>query len=514
MKQRQNFKTPAWTAVWASFTCGFFAHLFGLVTILHNCDDIAQQPRGYGTGITSGRWLLSLLGDLADGLGGNYNLPLVNGVLFLALVACAAGLMVQIFEIRSRGMAALMGMLAAVFPSVFSTLAFRYTVIYYGISIVMAVLAALVLERYRLGWLYSAVLTACSMGIYQAYVPITISIFVLRLLQLTLSGQTDVRALIVRGLRCCGALLLGLAFYFMLLKASLILFDAQLSSYKGVDQMGKLTLSVLLKQVKLAYYMFLKTPFKDFWGFANTLPLKGMYFLLECVSAGMLLWILCKRVKSWQLALAACLLCLVFPAAVGFVIIMCPESDIYTLMMYAYVLVPCVPCVLLTCLPEEGAGVCGTVLRRGIAAVLALMIFSYGYQTNVNYTALYYSNRQIENYMNALVTQVRMTDGFTAQKKWAFLGVIEDPLLHCYWQYEMDYGGEEFTGEMLKRYSWDSWMWSYCGYMPPLASEEEISELFETEEVSGMPCWPDAGSIRVIGDTVVVKFSQTNVKPH
>lgn len=57
----------------------------GLVNVLHNYDDIAQQPRGYGTGVTSGRWLLSIMGDFCDAIGGNFNLPTVNGLLFLLL---------------------------------------------------------------------------------------------------------------------------------------------------------------------------------------------------------------------------------------------------------------------------------------------------------------------------------------------------------------------------------------------------------------------------------------------
>lgn len=491
----------------ASLSSGFLVHLFGLVNILHNYDDIGQQPRGYGTGITSGRWLLSLVGDLAHKLSGDYNLPVVNGVLFLLLIACAAAFLVHTFEIRSRWMGALMGMLLAVFPPAFSTLMFRYTSVYYGIGILLAVMAAWVFERHRLGWLFSALLTACSLGIYQAYVPITISIFVLRLLQQTLSGGTDVKALILRGLRCCGALLLGLVFYFLFLKVSLALYGTNLSGYQGVDQMGKLTLTELLHQIKLAYYMFLKTPFRDFWGLVNTPLLKVLYLLLQCVSGGMILWLLCRYVRSWLLALAACALCLVFPAAAGFVMIMCPQSDVYTLMMYAYVLVPCTPLVLLTCFPESGEGTRRQWLRRGLGGVLALMIFSYGYQTNVNYTAMYYTARQMENYMSSLITQVRMTDGFNTRKKWAFLGKIEDPLLRDYWRFEVVYGGAENTEGLLKRPSWDGWMQHYCGYMPPLASEEEIAALAGTEEVRQMPCWPDAGSIRVIGDAVVIKFA-------
>lgn len=75
MSIRSTLKPPYWAAA-AAFGSGVLVHLFGLVNVLHNYDDIAQQPRGYGTGVTSGRWLLTLMGKFWDAIGGNFNLPL------------------------------------------------------------------------------------------------------------------------------------------------------------------------------------------------------------------------------------------------------------------------------------------------------------------------------------------------------------------------------------------------------------------------------------------------------
>ena len=104
-------RKPEWVSFFAAMAAGVLTHAFGLVQILHNYDDIAQQPKGYGTGITSGRWFLSLLGDAAEKLGGNYNLPWINGLVFLLLVALTASAVVNFFNIRSRSFAVLFGML-------------------------------------------------------------------------------------------------------------------------------------------------------------------------------------------------------------------------------------------------------------------------------------------------------------------------------------------------------------------------------------------------------------------
>lgn len=90
------------------------------------------------------------------------------------------------------------------------------------------------------GFFLSALCIACSLGIYQAYVPITIGMFVLMLLQESLSDDADFRKLLRRSLACCGVLLLGLLLYYVFLKLTLCLYGTQLSDYQGVSSMGKL----------------------------------------------------------------------------------------------------------------------------------------------------------------------------------------------------------------------------------------------------------------------------------
>ena len=171
------------------------------MNILHNNDDIWQQPMGYGAGITSGRWLLTILGDFLSRQGFGFNLPVVNGVLFLVLVALCAGVIVAVLPIRCRKMAALFGALFAVFPAITSVLFFKYTTVYYGLALLLAVLAAWTLrEDTKLGLLLSALCTALSLGIYQAYVPVTVTLLVLMLLRQALEGKTEGKKLLLRGL--------------------------------------------------------------------------------------------------------------------------------------------------------------------------------------------------------------------------------------------------------------------------------------------------------------------------
>ena len=297
MSIRSTLKPPHLAAA-AAFGSGLLVHLFGLVNVLHNYDDIAQQPRGYGTGVTSGRWLLSIMGDFCDAIGGNFNLPTVNGLLFLLLIAVSAGLLVSVFRIRNRASAALMGVLFAVFPSAFSTLAFRYTAVYYGIAILLSVAAVWLFQRCSWGFFLSALCIACSLGIYQAYVPITIGMFVLMLLQESLSDDADFRKLLRRSLACCGVLLLGLLLYYVFLKLTLCLYGTQLSDYQGVSSMGKLSLSGIPGLIYEAFYSACMLPVKDYCGLAAMKLIKAAYLLIGLFSGVLLVFLLIKRVEA------------------------------------------------------------------------------------------------------------------------------------------------------------------------------------------------------------------------
>lgn len=118
-----RWKSPQVAAV-SAMACGMLTHLYALTNNLQNCDSIAQQPYGYGTGVTSGRWLLNLLGDFFQFWGVDYNLPVVDVFLFLLILAVSAGFLVSTLEIRSHLSAALIGGLMTVFPSVTATIFF------------------------------------------------------------------------------------------------------------------------------------------------------------------------------------------------------------------------------------------------------------------------------------------------------------------------------------------------------------------------------------------------------
>ncbi len=513
LKINKYCNNPSWIAAITAFFAGIAIHLFALANVIQNYDNI-YVPRGYGSGITLGRWLLTILGEFLDKRGLGYNVPVLWGITFILFLAIAAYYIVRIFNMKSRLFAALVGIICVCFPTITSTMYFRYTVIYYGLAIVLSVLAAYVAinakNKVVTATIVSALLVACSLGIYQAYLPLTISIFVLYLIQQALIGEESWQKLFYRGLYYCLCLVLGLVAYFVLLKVCLHAYGAQLSTYQGVDSMGKMQIGMIPQFVLNAFTTFFTMPVNNYYSLAPIKLLAHAYILVEILTIIMIGIIIFKKKPKALHALLTILLVAIFPVAVNFIVIMCPDSKIYTLMVYSFITVLIAPLVVFEAVPEpqENWIKAKKIGAAIIAAILIVITFTYSYLDNVNYTRMYYVNRQVENYFSSMITQVRMTEGFSSDMKWAFLGSVQDPLLNNSWQTGPFYDGGGATETLINSYSNSRWISTYVGYEIPYADEKTEAALYKNDVVKEMPCWPDYGSIQVVDDVVVIKLSE------
>lgn len=506
LRQKDWKRTPEFTAAVSAIVYGLLVHSFAMNNILHNHDNIASQPGGYGAGVALGRWFLELLGLFFDKAGLNYNLPFVNGFLYIAILALTAALLVNVLKLRCRISGGLVGALLVAFPTVTATMIYRYTVIFYGISALFAVLAVWVPGRFKGASVLSVILIALSMGIYQAYVPMTIALFVLTLILEGLRGEADAKALVLHGLFDCLLLVLGLGLYFVGMHLSVAFFHIPLTDYQGVSSMGSIGLADLPKLVINALESVCLLPVKDYCGVANRALMRIAYLLLGVITGAMTVWILGKNVKKAGSRVITVLLWVAFLLAVGFAEVMVADGWIYTLMVYSFCLLACAPLAVLECLPEEDKKKLTAFFRKAVLCLVILLVCFYGYYANVNYTAVYFAGEQIDNYLSGIVVKATMTEGYTTDKQWAMLGDIQDPLFGGPWNDELSYTGLGFTEYLLNQYSREDWIENYIGYQIPMADQQTKETLANTDAVKAMPCYPNAGSIAVLEDTVVIKF--------
>lgn len=518
MKKRESItinkefeKKRCFITLIASFIFGMFAHLFGIVNVIKNYDN-AYVFKGYGDGILSGRWFLSLIGDNLEKIwGGNWNLQFYNGVITILVISVSAYIIIRIFDIRDLKFCVLWAAIFVAFPSVTAMELYVYTAPYYSIAILMAVLAVYFSIEYKYGFILGIILGACSIGIYQAYFPIMIGLFVTVMIDKAMAAEEDWKTLILMGIKYLGTLLSSLLVYFILLKSCLKIFGLELNNYQGIDQMGKIDLAELPEMIQYLYSSFIHIVSEDYVGVSATGFIRVMILILGLLSGSMLAYLIIKRkdsiLKKGKGILIA-VIC-VYPIALNGIVIMCYHSYMHTLMVHAIVLLFLMPFLVYRHFEKEvdcnkNSKWCNG-LKKVIMTVSILVFLNYAYQANAAYTALYYKNQQANNYWTSIITQVKMQEGFNSDLSWSFVGEVKDEL---YWNpWYQDYCIAGNTNNVLNAYSTGRFIEQYYGYYIPFVDEEEQKKLEVSEEVKKMPNYPDDGSIKILGDTVVIKFS-------
>ena len=493
---------------------GLAAYGFVMLNILNNQDNISNTPGGYGAGTASGRWFLEISAELARKFWGQNTLPLFNGLFSIALVALAACLTVSVLDIKSRPFSVLIGLLFVAFPSFAMTMLFMFTVGYYAFSLLLTLVGVCAAKNCDgpIGVALASVCIALSLGVYQAYLPIAAALFLLILIRRGLSEKgLSGKDFLLQGVRYLSVLILGLLLYMLVLRLLLHFGGGDLNAYQGIDQMGSVSLSEIPAMLAETYKKFFDLSFRPEYALNDTPVIRFTFLCSMALSAILFVWLELRRKADNAVKALNALYFILFPAGAFGIALMCYHSNIFGRMAYGAVTAFFLRLVLLECVRERGnaATRCAAAVLSGL---LLLTAVSYIRQSNENYMVLYYTNRQTENYFASMATRIRMAPGYRQDLRLAFIGDdITDTTFSndIYRRSEHIYGG--YTGDSNYVKAGRSYFANYLGFHQPEASAAQIDELAATDAVQAMPCYPDDGSIQVIGDYIAVKLE--NVAP-
>ena len=153
----RKIKLPVRTVFFSALFFGIISQGTGLLNKYSRFDDIHYLFDMGGT-VVLGRWMLHVVGWL-EGLfygTGNTSLPLFNGLLSIAMIGAAGGLLADLLEIRKTVYCVLLGCLLVAFPFLTALFAYMFTSHYYMLGLLMTVLCASLICRRNSWWLKAA----------------------------------------------------------------------------------------------------------------------------------------------------------------------------------------------------------------------------------------------------------------------------------------------------------------------------------------------------------------------
>ena len=513
MKKKDGFSTfrgnsPQMRATFFSVILfGLMAHGMGLLNKYSTHDDIIGLF-WTGTTIASGRWMLHVVGWLETLLfgDGHFSLPLMNGLFSLCCIGLAACIIVDLLQIRKRTYCLALGGIMAAFPTVTGLFGYMYTIPYYMLAMLMMVFSAWLICKANTWWgkVTVILLGGCSIGIYQAFLPMLLSMILLYDLMLLSETEEGARQLLKRGLVQVLCILGVMVFYFMANRFFVAKFEVVLNSYMGINQVGSTPLTVYLERAGKAYREFF-LPERNVS--SDMYPMHVYYMHLGMVAVDLLLGFRLviregKRNVGRAILLAA--LVALVPLGCNFIYVM--SEQVHGLMTYSEV-VQAAFCLWLLDRLEILKPRLRKLVSGAAAAALALTCVMYARYDNQCYLKAAFQQQQAISYFTMLAAQIKSAPGYCDETPVVFLNAehIEDRTLYNI--DELDFiqepPYEKSISDYLNSYAWRAFMERWCGFGPRYADAAAYANL---PEVQDMPHYPDDGSIRIIGDTIVVNF--------
>lgn len=477
----------------SAFATGLAAYLFVFTNKLLNLDEIAGLF-GKGESISSGRWALALTSYVFP----DVSMPWINGMLSLLLLTAAACLTVRIFEIKSTLWQVLLGALLVVFPSQIVTFSYMFTCAPYALAVLLAVGSVYVLVCREGRWRYAAscAMLALSLGIYQAYLSVAASWCMVYLLKRTLDGEWDVRRIVRCGVTCAAYLALSLAAYFVINKIVMLAAHTQYNSY--ADASFQTDIKSMLFGLRVAYTAFLGYFYRGYYHLVASGVSKLMHYLcLAVVGAELVLWFIKDRPQRARGVLAAVLLALL-PLGVNCLYVISAQR--HTLMLYSFTAVYVLAAVAAESLMARRHAPARDVLALALAVIVGC---------NVLYANRLYLKMKLE-YENAyafyseLTARVKAAPGYGEGTMVLLTGDAHE-LLHA--ADEID--TSDLVGIMeglINVYSRSDFLTYYAGFDPPTFDWAQWDAYGAAAEIDDMPIYPYDGSVKCIGDFVVVKL--------
>lgn len=499
----------------ATILWGLAAHGYMYFNKLSWHDDI-----GYlfdvGATYSSGRWFLGILGECVQMCFGNVSVPWFNGLMSLLFVAVSNVFLVELFHLKRNVSCILLGGMMIVFPSWVSTYAYMFTVSYYAVAVFLAVLGIYLVWEDKTIWrgmIAGAVCICLSLGIYQAYLPLAVTVLLIAFLDYVIvDSECSFWEYLKKGFSGVLTVLLGLILYFVINHIFLSVKQILLTGYQGIDQMGHTDLKTIAQGIISAYKVFIlpKQEMEEVNMYRSSVMV--VYYVALILTAVFLIWhiVQCwKKNHAGLFFLAAGALC--FPVGVNLLYLMGTTWH-HGIMLYAKVMVFILPIVLAERIRTD-ALLMKKYAVRCLSIVLIYVSVFYVYFANVCYLQAEYQQKEVIAWMNTLVTRIQSQKGYRPDLPIAYLNCVgegHDVPTSTTTLMNMSDICENFPPYGGNFSKWKTGMLYWCGF-----SHEEIidtSKIQSMKKVQKMPAYPAAGSVRIIDGVIVVKFSPDALK--
>ncbi len=468
-----------------------------------------------------------LIGTWQNIFSGTANAPFVT-IITLLFLSAAAILIIHIFEIRGRMRQILTGLMSMmIVPSTGCLLTYYYCSIYYSGAYFFMVLAFYIMVKSTfnivLRYLLSIILIAVSLGTYQAYLPVWLTLSVLWLIYM-LMNESDVKNIALGCVNMVIAAVLGVIAYLTETEAVRRILGAHLTSERGFDQMGRIDFpslpGLIIKAYRYFILYFFGTSFVN-----NTAPIGRLIanaFIFGAIVLSLILWVICGKQKVIRKTGVLVLIALL-PLAIMSIVILAPKVTVrgstgpimLVCMGYIFILLAI---ILDSCSSEkelvkkiikffDRAAIAFTCLSMFMTVLLMVDCQTYMYINLLKTTSvareidaeLIRDHGCLKDQKVMIIGQMEKGNYPETQEIFANSVSWTTASYRMIWE---DYGSVQN--------GWNMIFYNYLGSRYQMCYDEDLEKVKESEEYGSMTNFPEEGSVKKIGDVIVVRLSEAD----
>lgn len=507
-KRKENFVFPIFgenmkTTFLTTVIIGVLIHIYKFTNTLPNHDSVYNYYSDQNV-VESGRWLLSI----ACGFSSYFDLPWINGILSIAFIAVTAAVVISIFDVKRMSVIIVISGLLVSFPAITETFFFSFTADGYMMAMFFATLTVYfsrITDRKAVHTILSAGFICMACAIYQAYVSFALVLAVCYFMWELLKNESPIREYLHWIYKQIIIYVAGLGAYFIIWKLCLFVQGTQANNYQGIDTVGRVSLQLLIGGVKntirsLVLFFLEWNVLEHGWTLYGVLNVIFLALLAIATVTAIINSKLYTRRIQFVLFLL-CMLALPFFCCIWHFV---SEEVLYRPMMLQSVCVIYIFAAVLFVSEYTGR------LFKPMLLLLGGIIFNYGIQANICYYLL------DKEYETSYATGVEMMNRIHLMdeeiKSIAFIGDIAGDvnwdrteygskahLLSSCLEQTLVYNHEHAVLFLNNTFN--------SSYIP--ATTEELEKLEESDAVKQMENWPDKDSMKMFGDTLVIKLSDS-----
>lgn len=381
-------------------------------------------------------------------------------------------------------------------------------------------------RKKAVSFLAGTVLLCCSLGIYQAYLGISLALWlgwiIISALDREQKTQSFRNIITVFAMIAAGSVL-----YYVVLKIFLAVKHLELLSYHGMNTFGSdLSVSFVTRRMTRVYGDFFRQLFIPGSEKYITLSMNVLNILLAVLFLGVFIRLI-RRSGKKHVTVPAVLALLCLPAACNF-----PEflDTSAPHMRYPMVMLYVLLVALLdlqarqtsvadpyAVLPESSVAADRMTTERAessAAAVISLLLCAYLLVTaqycNRVYTALEVSHQATQSFLTTLATRIESTEGYRSDMEVVIIGTPSASILASgvpeFDEISVYQGPADSVLKETKHIYYYLEKWLNIPWEEP--AEETMKEVSDSALFQSLPIYPDDGSIVIDGDRLIVRLSE------